>query len=116
VPGEYRLTRNALANLRDIYRYSCDAWDEDQADAYMRKLYETFAKLALHPDRDLSRRKRSHPFQMIACQKHFILYDVHRDETIILALMHQSADIERHVANLTPGFLKAIDTLKGTND
>jgi plasmid stabilization system protein ParE len=68
---QYRLSGHALRNLRNIYRYSCDTWGEAQADIYVEHLYAGFSSLAAHPDRDHSRRQRSQPFQMIACQKTF---------------------------------------------
>lgn len=83
---EYRLSAHALRNLRNIYRYSRDTWGETQADIYLEHLYAAFSRLTAHPGRDSSRRRRSQPFQMIACQKHFIVYDTIGADVLISRL------------------------------
>lgn len=109
---EYRLSQHALRNLRSIYRYSCDTWGEAQADIYLKHLYAALSGLVEHPDRDNSRQQRSQPFRMIACQKHFVVYNIIGADVLILAIMHQSVDVERHIANLTPDFRIAMASLK----
>ncbi len=104
----YRLTEIALADLRQIYSYSADRWNVDRARTYIQSLYGKLESLAVKPDRDLSRNRRSHPFQMIPAGAHFIVYETVEDIVVIHTILHQSQDIERYIAKLTPEFRKAI--------
>jgi len=45
---------------------------------------------------------------MIAAQQHFVLYEMLGDEIVVLAIMHQAQNVEKHVAKLTPVFKQFI--------
>ncbi len=109
--GEYRLSERAAQDIADIYVYSHTRWGEERADAYVESLYRGLKQLAARPDRNTSRNKRSAPFRMTAVQQHFILFEMLNDEVIILAILHQSRNVEKHVAKLTPGFRDLIRTM-----
>jgi len=111
----YRLTQGALEDIRRIYAYSVDRWGEAQARTYIGSLYKTLDGLSREPDRDISRRKRSHPFQMIASGMHFIIYETMAATVIVHALPHQSRDIERYIRKSSSRFRKALAEIKRGN-
>lgn len=106
----YRLTRRALRDLRDIYTYSTTKWGEDRASAYVGAFYHLF-ETNLDLPSNAARSRRSAPFQMIACQQHFVIFDVRPEAIYIVAIMHQSRDVERRVAELTRQFRQDIAAL-----
>ena len=106
--GEYRLSERAAQDIADIYAYSLTRWGEDRADQYIEGIYRALKALATHPTRDASRNKRSAPFRMIAVQQHFLLFEVLNDEVIILAIMHQAQNVEKHITKLTPTFVQGL--------
>lgn len=106
--GEYRLSERAAQDIADIYAYSLARWGEDKADEYVGGIYHVLEKLTAHPGRNTSRDKRSAPFRMIAAQQHFVLYEMLGDEIVVLAIMHQAQNVEKHVAKLTPVFKQFI--------
>lgn len=110
--SRYRLSRRALADLRDILVYSGNQWGNAQAETYITELYACFQKIAEAPDLGLKRQTRVQPFRMVAAQKHFIIYDVMRDTVVILTIQHQKRDIEALIKAIRPELLKAIAEMR----
>ncbi len=108
----YRLTAIALEDLQRIHAYSTQQWGPERARAYIEDFYRVFDALAKAPDRDLSRRKRSHPYQMRPCGSHFIVYELLGAIVVIHAMPHQSRDVERHLTRLAPRFRKVIAAIR----
>ena len=108
----YRLSRRALADLRDILIYSGNQWGNAQAETYITELYACFQKIAEAPDLGLKRQTRVRLFRMIAAQKHFIIYDVTPDIIVILTIQHQKRDIQALIKAMRPELLKAIAEMR----
>jgi len=108
----YRLTAIALEDIRQIHAFSADRWGAVHARAYVDTFYEKLEVLVGRPDRDVSRKKRSHPFHMTPVGSHFIVYETIGDMVVVHAFPHQSQDIERYIAKLTPRFRKAVADIK----
>jgi toxin ParE1/3/4 len=104
VTGEYRLSETAAQDIANIHTYSQTRWGEAKANQYVEAIYRALEKLAARPDRSISRDKRSAPFRMIAIRQHFALYEVLNGDVIVLTIMHQAQNVEKHVARLTPAF------------
>lgn len=111
-PPVFHLTRRAALDLRDIYDHSLREWGEATANRYMADLYAAMSQAAVNPDSSLLRQHRSAPFMMVSARQHFVVYDRIPQGIAILTLLHQVRDIETLIANLTPSFLKEIETLK----
>ena len=114
--ADYFTTRNAAADLRDIYHRSVEQWGERVADEYLDAVYRVFERLAKNPELGQVRRKRSSPFLMYPAKQHFVIYDVSPQGIIIVALLHQVRNIESIIANLGPSFVLEIVALKNQLD
>ncbi|MEI9904184.1 MAG: type II toxin-antitoxin system RelE/ParE family toxin [Asticcacaulis sp.] len=104
----YHLSDMALEDIAAIHDYSVTHWGEHKADQYVAAIYHAINRLAISPDRNISRNARSSPFRMIAVEQHFIIYDLTENGTVILTLMHQAQDVEKRVAKLTPTFRQLV--------
>jgi toxin ParE1/3/4 len=93
----FRLTREAAADVADIYRYSFDNFGETQADTYHDRLSECFRLLADTPflGRDYSflrpgLRRHEHA-------SHSVYYRVTDTGILILRVLHQRMDPAQHL-------------------
>lgn len=43
----FRILPVAAARLDEIYNYTCDTWGADQAERYVRSLFDTFSAIAV---------------------------------------------------------------------
>ncbi len=109
---QYRLSERAAQDIADIHAYSTANWGEEKADEYAQAIYLALEQLAANPNQNTSRNRRSAPFRMAAIRQYFILYEIVDDEVIVLTIMHQTRNVEKHVAKLTPGFKKLVARMK----
>lgn len=114
MPAGYRLSRRALADLRDILAFSSDRWGDARAEHYIQALYASFGKIAEAPDLGLKRQKRAQSFRMVQAQMHFIIYDVMQDTVVILTIQHQKRDIETLIKAMRPQLLKMIAMMRAS--
>ena len=108
----FHLTRRAARDLRDVHTRSVARWGKARADQYLAELYAVCGRIAGDPAMGRLRARRSAPFLMVAAGRHFIVYDVIADRVVVLTVLHQVRDIERHIAELGPGFRAEIDALR----
>ena len=91
----YDFTQRALADLRDIARYTKETWGEKQARLYREELELGIQKLALSPSigrvrADLARSVRSFPVA-----RHLVFYVESEGGVTVLRLLHPSMDVAR---------------------
>ena len=91
----YDFTQRALADLRDIARYTSRTWGVKQARLYREELELSIQKLALspgmgHPREDLAPSVRSFPVA-----RHVAFYVESKGDLTVLRLLHPSMDVGR---------------------
>lgn len=52
--AEYTLTNKAVADISDIWNYTCENWSEQQADKYYAMLLDCCKKVAMKPQSGIS--------------------------------------------------------------
>ena len=91
------LTDAAKADLRDIYRYTEEAWSREQADRYVDAPWERFQFMAEEPGR-FRLREDLFPGCRIAPQgKHVILFRIQGDRLAVVRILHGAMDLSRHI-------------------
>ena len=91
-------TRQMLA---DIYHYSEKNWGAKKAALYLNELLDAFHMLAKNPQLgyshpDFHTRYRLHPVA-----RHRVIYRFNKDILFIVAVLHESMDIDKRIATLT---------------
>ena len=91
----YDFTLRALADLRDIARYTRETWGPKQARLYREELELEIRKLALAPGMgrmraDVAPRVRSFPIA-----RHVAFYLENDDGITVLRVLHPSMDVAR---------------------
>jgi toxin ParE1/3/4 len=95
--GRYRLSRRAVADLKDIWRYSFKTWGQTQADNYYTDLLASVENLASGLRKGLPVPERDGYLKAIS-GSHLIFYRTSDDDIEIIRILHQSMDVRRHLA------------------
>ncbi|MEO1482066.1 MAG: type II toxin-antitoxin system RelE/ParE family toxin [Myxococcota bacterium] len=96
----YVLTDDARDDLIDIYIYTLERWDEQQADRYVASLYAIFGKL-----RASSGRARPEVYEGIRSVNngtHVVFFMLYGDEIAVVRVLHGARDIERLFREFEP--------------
>ena len=97
-PPVYRLTRQAAADLQDIYRYGRRLWGRAQAEQYARQLRQCFRLLATRPLAGRKREELQPPgLHSFAQGSHVIFYQPQPYGVLIVRILHGSQDVRRHL-------------------
>ena len=82
----FNLTPRAREDLRAIWRYTAEIWNETQADAYVTKLYERFGWLAKRP--------RIGKHRPDICEGYYCFpYLIHKHRIDVIGVPHKAMDI-----------------------
>lgn len=91
------LSRLARRQLDDIADYTVDVWGFEQMARYMGKLDDTIDLLRRGPHIGRSRPDLKRGLRSFPAGEHVILYRIQGDTLRIMAIMHGSMDLKRHV-------------------
>ena len=97
-----RLSKLADRDLGDIYRYSYERFGEAQADRYYASLWRCFEFLADHPTIGRIRTEFQPPARSHQHQRHVVLYDIADGHILIVRVLHERMDIDRHMRGEDP--------------
>jgi toxin ParE1/3/4 len=91
-----RLPR-ARRDLIDIWLYTAEQWDEEQADRYLRHLDDAIRQLAENPflGSDCSHVRKGH--RRVPAGRHRIFYRFDKDRVEIVRVLHASMDFPAHL-------------------
>lgn len=96
----YRLTRQADADLKDIYRYTRRTWGNAQAARYARQMQQRFRLLADQPHTGTTREDLQPPgLHSFVHGSHVIFYQPQPYGVLIVRVLHGSQDVRRHLGS-----------------
>lgn len=95
----YRLSVEALSDLEKIWFHGADQWGMNRADEYSMKLEKMCEFLAENPaigtaKENLYPSLKGHPMG-----SHTIYYLKQEATILIVRILHQSMDVEKHILN-----------------
>ncbi len=96
--AKFVIQKAADHRLDEIYAYTLDTWGEEQADTYIRGLFNKFQQIA---DRKIPWRQIPAEFEVdgyfACCEQHYIYWKVLSDNRIgIVTILHEKMhQIER---------------------
>ncbi len=93
----YRLTREAQADVEDIYRYSFDHFGERQADIYYQGLVDRFELLADNPMYSRSASQLAPDLRRSEYQSHVVFYLPDETGVLIVRVLHINMDPGQHL-------------------
>ena len=89
----FNLTRRAREDLRGIWRYTSEVWDEAQADKYVTKIYERCGWLATRPRTGKHRPDICEGYYCFPEGRHLVFYLNRKDGIDVIGIPHKEMDI-----------------------
>ena len=97
-PPTYRLTRQADADLKGIYRYTRRTWGQAQATRYASQLQPCCTMLATRPLAGRPREELQPPgLHSFVQGSHVIFYQPQPYGVLIVRVLHGSQEVTRHL-------------------
>jgi toxin ParE1/3/4 len=97
-PPTYRLTRQADADLKNIYHYGRRTWGQAQAVRYASQFQQCFTMLATRPHAGRPRTEFQPPgLRSFGQGSHVIFYQPQPYGVLIVRVLHSSQDVTRHL-------------------
>jgi toxin ParE1/3/4 len=97
----YRLTAEALEDLRRIGRYTHRKWGGIQRRHYLASFEKRFSFLARHPHAGSACDEIRPGYRKVPEGQHMIFYRIGSDDVVeIIRVLHARMDVEKHIAPL----------------
>jgi toxin ParE1/3/4 len=93
MPERFNLTPRAKEDLRGIWLYTIEVWDEAQADQYITQLYERFELLADQPHIGKHRTDICEGYYCFPQGSHQVFYLIVDDKISIIGVPHKDMDV-----------------------
>lgn len=94
---EVRIKPLALADLEDIWFYTFNEWSFDQANLYLDVLDRGVSKIAENPFQGKSIDNIKSGYFKMNVQHHSIFYYIDGKAVVIVRILHEMMDSERHL-------------------
>lgn len=94
---DYRLSEKARTDIEGILDYTYARFGARQAELYYNSLRACFRMLADNPAIGKSCTTLNPPLRSHHHQRHIIFCDVFDDHVLIVRVLHERMDIERHM-------------------
>lgn len=94
---EARLRPAAQRDLAEIWDYTRERWDADQADAYVREIAVALARIAEDPRRGRPCDEIREGYRRYGIASHHIFFVARSDGVDVIRILHQRMDPDRHV-------------------
>ena len=92
-----KLSREARADLRDIYNYTYQTWGRAQADKYVEMIEKGCHLLVKHPTLGKPQDEFFPGLRKYPIGKHYIFYRATGKGIEVIRVLHQAMDISRHI-------------------
>jgi len=96
--AKYSLSREAEADLDDIFRYSIETFGLKRAERYYLALEECLQRVAETPSMGRPVVGRSRTFFQYNCERHGIFYVTADDGVFVVRVLHLTMDLKRHLS------------------
>jgi toxin ParE1/3/4 len=96
--SRYLLSPAAQADLEEIWDYTAERWDVDQAEEYLRGLQHPIERAAANPRVGRSCDEIRPGYRQLAAGSHTLYYRLSADGTVdVVRVLHQRMDVDRHL-------------------
>ena len=103
--AKVKVTRRAVADIRDIKNYSISRWGERTASEYLESIEQALVRLGEDPDVLRAKEACSPHFGFYRVRKHFIVAAVKDDNVYVLTVKHGAMDLPNVIGELEPQLL-----------
>ncbi len=95
----YKISRQAEADLENIWLYTFEKWSPGQADYYLDVIIDEIEYISENPKSGTDYSDIRKGYFRSRVKSHFIFYKVNlKEETVeIIRILHQQMDIKSHI-------------------
>jgi toxin ParE1/3/4 len=111
-PVQVELTRNAIADLQEIERYSLDQWGRRAADRYLSDIEAALDRIRERPDVLRLEPEFAPGLHFYRVNKHLLVCDTSPTTVIVLTVIHTSMDIPTRLHELEPQLAAEVQLLR----
>ena len=95
--AEFTVSPRARLDIEEIWDYTADRWNTEQADRYIRNLQEAMMGLAAKPDKGRACDDIRPGYRKHVVGSHFIFYRATDTGIEIVRVLHQGMNVETHL-------------------
>ena len=96
--NRYALSPAARTDLEQIWDYSCERWDDDQAEEYVREIQRAIQRIVDNPMIGRACDEVRPGYRRHAVGSHSLYYrSVIGDVINVVRVLHQRMDVDRHL-------------------
>ena len=107
------LTQRALAELREIERYSVKEWGRKSADKYLDDIASALDRLQANPKILRLEPDFATGLFFYRVKKHFLVCDSHGETLTVLTVIHTAMDLPARLLELEPRLTAEAEFLRG---
>jgi toxin ParE1/3/4 len=97
--ANYIISRKALDDLSDIWKYSLEVWSEKQADRYYNEILQAFEAVSINPSIGKKYLQLDVLIKGYKVNRHIIFYSLDKENTLfIVRILHEKMDTKSHIA------------------
>ena len=93
----YVLSPRAQADIEDIWDYTSDRWNDEQAERYIEELRQAIETIARDPRRGRPCDQIRRGYRKFSVGAHVLFFRVIADRIEVIRVLHQRMDFERHL-------------------
>ena len=91
------ITPKAESDLTDIWLYTCDIWDADQADHYLDQLVIGMNQLITYPLLGVDYTHVLTGYRRLQVEHHSVYYRVLATEVLVVRVLHEEMDAPKRL-------------------
>lgn len=96
--SRYVLSPAARADLEQIWDYSSERWDDDQAEEYLREVQRAIERVVANPRIGRACDEFRPGYRKHAVGSHTLYYRIASVDVIdVVRILHQRMDVDRHL-------------------
>ncbi|MFZ0134983.1 MAG: type II toxin-antitoxin system RelE/ParE family toxin [Desulfobacterales bacterium] len=95
--NDYRLTNQAVEDLKQIGRYTQDNWGREQKNKYLEKPDEGFKTIAREPQMGVACDDIRAGYRKFHVGRHFIFYLITDVYIKIIRILHERMNVDSHL-------------------
>jgi toxin ParE1/3/4 len=96
------LTERAVADVREIERYSLKEWGRKTADKYLDEIAAALDRIQTNPEILRLEPEFASGLYFYRIKRHFLVCDYHRETVVVVTVIHSSMDLPTRLADLEP--------------
>lgn len=95
--NRYVLSPAARADLEQTWDYTCQRWDDDQAEEHVREIQRAIERVVDNPMIGRACDELRPGYRKHAVGSHTLYYRIVGDVIDVVRILHQRMDVDRHL-------------------